>query len=317
MRWPIPPKMSLAAGLPAGLQPHKEYDHEPPPRPQPAEAAMNALRRILVHVDASPRVTARLKVARELAATHGAELTLLYAVTPLIYEQPFAMAEGASGAWALIEQADVQRQESARRRVIEVCGSAGPAYQFDTVEREPVVEGFARRALCADLMVLGQYDSTDPQAGGVPADFVESVILQSGRPAIVVPYAGPVAAVGRDVLLAWKPTREAARAVSSAMPLLQRARNLHVVGPAVPGEGVQGSPDLAAWLRAHGVAAALQQHHAAPDETGEGLLSLAADLSVDMIVMGVYGHSRVRELVLGGASRTMLQSMTVPVWMDH
>lgn len=183
---------------------------------------------------------------------------------------------------------------------------------------EPVIQGFARHALYADLLVLGQYDADDLQAVGVPPDFVASVLIASGRPALIVPRAGEFSTIGRHVLLAWKPTPEAARAVSAAMPILQRAQQIHVVADLQAGSSRADAADLQTHLQRHGVEANLEFHPAVPPHTpGEGLLSLAADASADLLVMGCYGHSRARELVLGGASRTVLASMTVPVLMAH
>jgi nucleotide-binding universal stress UspA family protein len=145
----------------------------------------------------------------------------------------------------------------------------------------------------------------------VPADFVEAVVIDSGRPAIVVPYAGTFGAIGETVLIAWKPTRESARAVSAALPLLQRAKQVHVAG-------WDSEPrDLEHFFYHHGIDAVFHREGQAPAHVGEYMLSRAAELGADLLVMGCYGHSRARELVLGGASRTVLESMTLPVLMVH
>jgi nucleotide-binding universal stress UspA family protein len=154
----------------------------------------------------------------------------------------------------------------------------------------------------------------------LPFDFVESVVIASGKPALVIPTIRLAEPVGRVVLVAWKETREAARAVSAALPLLQKAGKVHVAiweDPSSVKELAQAPLDIAQSLRAHGVEAEVHRHGPASREVGEFLLSRATDLSADLIVMGCYGHGRAREWVLGGASRTVLQSMTVPVLMAH
>jgi nucleotide-binding universal stress UspA family protein len=279
---------------------------------------MKNLHSILLHVDASPRSVTRLQLARELGWQHEAAVTALYAVTPTFLAVPFAFAEASGGLMPVLEQIDAKRRAAAQAAFEHEQRSAASAIHWADLGSEPVVEGFTAQALLADLLVLGQHDPGDPLASGVPADFVESVLIASGRPALVVPYTGAFASIGRDVLLAWKPTREAARAVAGAMPLLQRARSVHIVGwSAGASEHEADPPDLAGYLRAHGVEARLVVHAAAPAEVGEGLLSLAADVDADLLVMGCYGHSRALEWALGGASRTILRSMTLPVLMAH
>jgi nucleotide-binding universal stress UspA family protein len=169
-------------------------------------------------------------------------------------------------------------------------------------------------ALCADLLLLGQYDRANRYTGVLP-DFAPWVVTGSGKPAIVVPYIGARAASFGNVLVAWKSTRESAHALGAAMPLLQRAQR---VGVAVDLETTAAQKDLLqSYLRHHGVQVT---YHVLPSGTttaGEAILSTAADVGADLIVMGCYGHSRAREFVLGGATRTVLGSMTVPVLMAH
>jgi nucleotide-binding universal stress UspA family protein len=166
--------------------------------------------------------------------------------------------------------------------------------------------------------VLGQHDATDPLTVGIPSDFVPSVLLASGRPALVLPYVDIGTTFGQQVLIAWKPTRESAHAVTAAIPFLRHARRIHLTIADERGAIAEQSAALEDYLRLHGVQAPIQRHAPVLAETpGDGLLSLAADVGADLLVMGCYGHSRARELVLGGASRTVLKSMTLPVLMAH
>ncbi len=279
---------------------------------------MNTLRSILLHVDASPRCAVRLRLARAIGLQQEAAVTALYAVSPSLLDQPFAYTEGSASILPILEQIDADRRAAAKTAFDREESSAPSTMRWADVGRQPALQGFVDHALYADLLVLGQRDPSDAQAGGVPADFVESVLIDCGRPALIVPYTGSFTSVGRDVLVAWKPTREAARAVAGALPLLQRARRVHVVGSSTDSaEHPDGRPDLAGYLRLHGVEPKVQYHSASSLETGEGLLSLAADVQADLLVMGCYGHTRAREFLLGGASRTILRSMTLPVLMAH
>ncbi|HMA30759.1 MAG TPA: universal stress protein, partial [Casimicrobiaceae bacterium] len=140
-------------------------------------------------------------------------------------------------------------------------------------------------------------------------------------PSVFVPYTGAGADLGSNVLVAWNGGREAARAVRDALPILETAKQVVVVSlarePADAEAIAMAQPRLAVYLRAHGIEAGFKRFDGDPIEGGERLLSQAADLGSDLIVMGGYAHSRSRELILGGVTRTMFESMTVPVLMSH
>ena len=188
-----------------------------------------------------------------------------------------------------------------------------------------VVEGFADEELAhaaryADLVVVGQADPDMP-AAGVPSDLAEQIALHTERPVLVVPHVGVAKPPGKTVLLAWNGSREASRAATAALPLLADADKVVVLSVdgknAKAGDGQDHDEDLAKWLSRHGVKARVQHDVAAGGDIGSVILSRAADHDADLIVMGVYGHSRVREMVLGGVSRTLLSSMTAPLLIAH
>jgi nucleotide-binding universal stress UspA family protein len=275
-----------------------------------------SLSQLLVHLDASPGSAQRLEVARSIAQSQGAAVTALYAVTPALMVVPFAPEAGASVA-ASLREIDDERRAAARRMLERSVATPGVHAVWAEVQDYPIVPAFVRQALYADLLVLGQYDASTP-APGVPFDFVESVIAASGKPAIVLPYEGLPPVVGETIAIAWKPTREAARAVGAAVPLLQRARRVHVLSWTGEEEGVSGGRlDLDGYLKLRGVEPVWHREDREPDFLGELLLTRAFDLNADLLVMGCYGHSRAREWVLGGTSRTVLRSMTLPVLMAH
>lgn len=276
---------------------------------------MSALRSILLHLDASPRSAQRLAWAQALAAQHGAQLTALFAVLPALLQYPSAATFSADFGGAL-QAFDVDRAAAARAVFDQAtAGSASPVLWAQTLG-EPS-RGFVRRALAADLLVLAQRARDDD--GSVPADFTASVLIESGRPALVLPYIGVQAGLDGVALVAWKDTPESARALSAALPLLQRARQVHIATwEDKRSDFAFDEPvDVPAYLRLHGVQATWHRQGRASSDIGADLLSLAADLSATLLVMGCYGHGRAREWVLGGASRTVLQSMTLPVLMSH
>lgn len=278
----------------------------------------SSLQQLLVHLDGSPTCAQRLAAARQIAQQHGAAVAALYATVPTYLELPYAPEMTASVAATLIE-IDDDRRAAARKMFDEVVGTPGPAVTWAEASEVPVIGGCAEQALFADLLVLGQRQPDDAAASGVPADFPESVLVASGRPALIVPHIGCKGTIGDTVAIAWKPTPEAARAVQSALPILQRASTVHVLcWDEQPAPEVRGHRlDLEGYLRLHGVGTTWHHDGPAPERLGEILLSRTFDVGADLLVMGCYGHSRAREWVLGGTSRSVMQGMTLPVWMVH
>ncbi len=281
---------------------------------------MSPLKNILLHLDASARSTVRLDVARRLAKRHEAAVRGLYAVTSSFVEMPFAVAE-SSEAGAIVLKLDADRRERALAQFKQAVQAEGPAVSWSELGTEPAIWGFTQQALYADLLVLGQHEAGSPTERDLPADFIESVVIGSGKPALVVPYAGEVKTVGENILVAWSPSRESARALGAALPLLQTAQQVHVVTwndeQNTPAATASERQQVEQYLASHGVKATLHWYGDGAGNPGDRLLSLAADLGSDLLVMGCYGHSRARELVLGGATRTVLKSMTLPVLMVH
>src|SRR4051794_3224465 len=187
-----------------------------------------SFKQVLVHLDPSVAAAQRLALARDLAGRQGAALGALYATTPVLLGLPFSPEMGAAMVQSLID-IDDERRARTRKMFDESLRTPGVAASWSATGELQPIAAFARQALYADLVVVGQRDPTDVQGAGVPADFAESVMLASGRPALVVPYIGGSARIGQSVAIAWKQTREAARAVTAAMPLLERAGQVHVI----------------------------------------------------------------------------------------
>jgi len=179
--------------------------------------------------------------------------------------------------------------------------------------------GMAIQTRYADLAVVGQFDPDEP-VPGLMSDFPASVFMQGVRPVLIVPYtAQPVQPLSR-VMIAWDASMTATRAVTGALPLLQAASAVDVVvfnaSPRTDTHGELPASDLAMYLARHGVAVNVISRRTDID-IGNSLLSLCADQGSDLLVMGGYGHTRFREILLGGATRTVLESMTLPVLMAH
>jgi nucleotide-binding universal stress UspA family protein len=285
-------------------------------RASPGVRAPDAIQSLLVHVDAGPHADARLRVARSLAQRLDATLTAFYAARPVIAQMSVGMGAAInSGAYAIFEEMDRSRRDAALARVEALRAEPGIPIAWQEARCDEALHSLARRSFYSDLLVLGQHD---PRAedSGVAAGFAESVLIESGSPALVLPWIAPPKTIGQRIVVAWKATASSGRALRAALPLLRRAAEVHVVS--LGSEGPDADADaLAAFLQLRGIESRLVRSYEAPDQVGDRLLSLAADVSADLMVMGCYGHSRARELMLGGVTRTVLRSMTLPVLMAH
>ncbi len=278
---------------------------------------VSPIRSIVVHLDGTDRTAARLRIAHRLAAIHQAALTALFAVAPRMVPWPQRPGDGTPKQ-TLFDEIDATRRARAKALFEQVTAGGAPACSWQELMGEPPMRGFIRHALLADLLVVGRRDPTDAAGFDVPADFVESVIVGSGKPTLVVPGVGESTAEPQTVLVAWNSTRESARALAASVPILRRATKVHVVCATDDiVDARQTLEDVGRYLQLHGVATAGVHRQPAHGDVGKGLLSLVTDIGAELLVMGCYGHSRNRELVLGGASRTVLHSATVPVLMAH
>ncbi|WP_233853686.1 universal stress protein [Paraburkholderia sp. HD33-4] len=274
---------------------------------------------ILVHLDTSVRTHPRLEMALKLAHRFHARLTGLFS-TYVPPRQAFFVMAGTAEYYAEHER---QRHERAgelerlfhaelARSKLDGQWIAANGYAND------VVPPYAR---LADLIVLGQSDPADPESF-VAEQFVEHIVLSAGRPVLLVPAAGTFAPPGRHVLIAWDGSREATRAINDALPFLAHAAKVtlltvHSASDQTIVDRIPGA-DIALTVARHGVKVEVREVTVEDDTpVGDALLSQVSELGCDMIVMGAYAHSRLREVVLGGATRTILQSMTVPVLLSH
>jgi len=281
------------------------------------------LKDILVCIDDSAAVHARIDFAIDLARRHEARLTGLFALDliPTIEEMArgygdqyeFLTSYAALRKRALDGAARLEAEFRDRLRRDDVAG------EWRFVESLPA-ETASLHARYADIAIVGQIDPEAPNAVNA-ARLPEEVLFASGRPALIVPYAGHFSGDCKRILVGWTATREAARALNDALPLLERAKKVVVltINPQ-RGEDVEpGIPaaDIAHHLAQHGVTAEAATIVVDEIGTADALLNYASDFGADLIVMGAYGHSRTREFVLGGMTRQILRQMTVPVLMSH
>jgi nucleotide-binding universal stress UspA family protein len=272
------------------------------------------LRNILLHLAEDPKLKIRMQAAVALAAKHRAQLTGLFTLTPwtipayvTAYVPPDLIERERSAVQAVASRAKEQLER--------LCQKEDVKLEWREAEGDPV-SLMAVQARYADLAMVGQWDGKADLPPGV-AELPQELVLTSARPVLVVPYVGTFTKIGERILIAWKSTREAARAVFDALPLLEGAQKVIVlsVNPSETGHIV--GADIAAQLARHGVAVEVRQIIAPDSAVADMLLAQASEQGCDLIVMGAWGHSRMRELALGGATRDMLERMSVPVFMSH
>ncbi|HVK54803.1 MAG TPA: universal stress protein [Burkholderiales bacterium] len=274
---------------------------------------------ILVHVDNSKQCAARIDLAARLADEFEAHLTGLYvSYIAKLRDYPF---EGSLApiASTMLHDADVYEKKAATLfdERIQCAGLSKTEWRRADGYVEDAIQLNARYA---DLVVVGQPDFGE-SALATPLDFPALLALAIPRPILVVPNAGTFTRIGHNVLVAWNGSGEATRAVTNALPLLRRAEKVTVlaVNP-VHGKTTHGEipcADIALYLARHGVKAEAVYEENIQTDIGNWLLACAADYDSDLIVLGAYGHFRLRELVLGGVTQTLMRKMTVPLLLSH
>jgi nucleotide-binding universal stress UspA family protein len=216
------------------------------------------------------------------------------------------------------ERDSQEATRSALDRFTAACRRAGIAAEPLTLSTSfaGVGEQFGRIARRFDLSIVGQ---AEPETSEVEEIVAESALFESGRPLIMVPYIQKAPLKLDRVMVCWDGGRAAARAIADAMPLLRRAGHVDVVivtDERGKRDQIEGA-DMGAHLARHGLNVEVTRTALGDIDVADVILSRAADMSTDFIVMGGYGHSRLREFVLGGVTRSILRSMTVPVLMSH
>lgn len=279
-----------------------------------------ALKQILVLVDDdAARSAQRTAVAARLARAHDAELVGAYLVTGVAMTPSLAAMLPDDVVRARLAQSG-GAQHRAERAFRDGATQAGVAAIDWRAPAGAPVEAAVAHGRATDLVVVGQPESGGPSAA-FATDLLNAAVLETARPVLVVPYIGAPATCGEHVLVAWDGGRESTRAIADALPLLERARKVEVMainaGDAADATGAPAASRLAAWLATHGIDAGDVHHETTDVNVAAWLLSRVADSGCDLVVMGGYEHSQLRERVLGGATREMLEAMTVPVLMSH
>jgi nucleotide-binding universal stress UspA family protein len=278
------------------------------------ETAMH-YKTILVHVDADAAAPDRIRLAARLARQAGAHLVGTAPTGVSRFLDPGGAGPAIEARCRMLRDAAGAALQAFDR----IAGEEGVASRETRLADDDVDAALALQARYADIVIVSQPDAATV-APPFPADLAARLALGGGRPVLVVPRHGTCNAIGGAALVAWDGSREATRAVTGALPLLRAAAQVTVVdfGGAESPAGIVEDPcaALGAWLDRHGVAARCGHRPLAPD-VGEALLAEAAGVGAGLLVMGAYGHPRLREIVLGGVTETILAAMTLPVLLAH
>lgn len=273
---------------------------------------------ILVHVNVSKHCRDRLEIAAQLAKTFDAHLTRLF--TSAVGDVAFFMMEEIASKFEPTMRAWwMQMRDNVKAEFEDFRHKAGVAADWVEVEGD-VSANACYHARYADLTIIGQIDP-DELLPRPEYDIPERMALESGRPILMVPYAGKFATVGQRILVAWNGSAQSARAVNDALPFLTKAERVTTltINPDSVRKGASDRPSthIAAHLARHGITADARELVVDDVAVDDMILSQASDEAADLIVMGAYGHARAREIVLGGATRALFKQMTVPILMSH
>lgn len=279
-----------------------------------------AYKDILLHLDESNECQERTRAAVSLAQNYEAHLVgFCPAVRPVVpahvevYMMSDIIQQQEKDAWKLAHEAKEQFQKAVSHLDLST------EYRAELCLEPELAKVLSAHARSTDLVVLSQSKDEDVPLGG--RHLPEDVAMASGRPVLLVPYVGYGESIGQRVLVAWDGSREAARAVSDALPFLTAAESVVVmaVGNFQNGQSNSDDPaaDIGRHLARHGCKVEVYATKAVNISIGDTMLSRCADLSSDLLVMGAYGHTRLKEMILGGVTRHILRHMTIPTLLSH
>ncbi|HEY1151485.1 MAG TPA: universal stress protein [Pseudoduganella sp.] len=275
---------------------------------------------ILLHADASRSAPERLKLAAMLAGQQQAHLicAAMTGISRYVYRQHEQLPHD-------VIRPDLAQALTARtQQMLEEFGHKAASLGVQSCEQRLVQDdaygGLVLQSRYADLVIIGQADRDDPATGALLQDLPEFVVLNTCRPVLLVPSAGHSSTIANNILVAWNGSTQAARAIAQALPLLRNASRvvIGIVDPVIGQDehGEEPGADIGLYLARHGVNVEVKCQ-ASEGDAGGALLDMAGRAQADLLVMGAYGHARFREILLGGATRTVLNTMTLPVLLSH
>lgn len=278
------------------------------------------LGRIAVHLGADNGCERRIEVAIKLATEHQAEIVGVYPFDVAMREEYSGTALPSEVTNMIRERVQSNREET-KQKFLEATQAAGITGHWRN-PKGPIDEVLALHARYARLLIMSKAEDRQSTASPITTNLPETVIMAAGRPVLMVPAVGTISTIGDRVLFCWDKKREATRAFADAAPLLRASKELVVLAidedtQSLRDQDIQEN-DFSSLCTALGYPAPKVLSRSSKGVgVGNVILNTATDYGSDLIVMGAYGHSRMRQWIMGGASKTLLSAMTVPVMLSH
>lgn len=274
---------------------------------------------IVICMNEVDRTGQMLNVIKALSGKMSCHFVGLY-VIPAVQVYPGAGMQVSTQVYDGLQKYYLENAATVKAKFEKLLSAEGLNGEWRKVKSSGTViaEEVIQHGIISDMVVIPQSRRED--GDGLGDDFAEQVVMECGRPVLIIPSYGTFTDFGKNILVAWNGKREAARAVFDAQPIMASADKVDIswLNPDKVGQNMDlPGAELAVVLARHGVNVTVEAIPTGGLAAGEALLSHAADIGADMLVMGAYGHSRLREFVFGGATRTILASMTLPVLMSH
>lgn len=284
----------------------------------PMETAVD-IKNLLIHLDHSKGCQNRLRTAFTLARDFDAEIMGLFVVPDYIVPS-YVEAQISVDLISDVTEKAIARAEETLAGYRRLASEAGVKMQAHVVEGQ-IIPILREHSKYADLLLLGQDQPDDPDNASY--GLADALLFEGGCACLVVPHSGKLAAPGKRVLLTWNASRESARAMREAMPLLTRADTVVMLSSEpdfADADIARGHPhadELARFLKSHGIEA-ISGGIGDPDiGPSQAILGQAAEMNADLVVMGAYGHARLREIILGGVTRDLLKQSPLPLLLAH
>ena len=277
------------------------------------------IKNILLHLDHSNGCRNRLDTAFALAKKYDALITGLFVVPDYVVPS-YVEAQISVDLITDVTEKALARARETLSGYQKLADEAGARMEAHVVEGQ-VIPILREHTKYADLLMLGQDQPDDPDNASY--GLADALLFEGACACMMVPHSGKLAVPGSRVLLTWNASRESARALRESMPLLARAETVVVLSSEpddADAEIARGHPhadELARFLESHGIESVSSGISDMELSASEAILGQAADMNADMIVMGAYGHTRLREIILGGVTRDLLKQSPIPLFLAH
>ncbi|MCC3304509.1 universal stress protein [Sneathiella sp. HT1-7] len=273
-----------------------------------------SIKTILLHLSNDSRLEARIETALGLAVEHDAYVIGLYTIAQVTVPTSFM---GYVPPEFIEQSRKVEEENAAEAKAKFESLAAKVSRPVEVV----VEEGYApdlinEHALSADLVIVGQGDPDD-ENNAQTRYIAEEIVVSSPRPVLIIPSAGNYSNFGSHVIVGWNNTRESSRALHESLPFLKKAEKVTLLRVNATEDETYETEHILAHLKRHGITANFKSGHWPGISVGDAILDALVDYSGNMLVLGAYGHSRLREMILGGATKNILEHMTAPVLFAH